>query len=346
MKKLFFGLICASFLLAAVGCGTKNDTNTGATNNGNTVETGNTTNTDNTSDEANNNAQENTQTGNETANAEEFTFVHSKGETTVKLNPSKVVVFDMGILDIMDALGIEAELAAPVSSVPEYLSKYANVTNAGNIKEPDLEAIFSFEPDVIFISGRQSDYYDELNKIAPTVYVDLEASNYMEDFEKNVNNIAALFGKTAEAEAKLQEIETRISEIKEVVDASDKTGLIVLVNDGNISAYGSGSRFGLIHDVLGVKQADANIEVSTHGQSASYEYIADVNPDILFVVDRTAVVGGTASVTETLNNELVNGTNAAKNDKIISLDPEAWYLAGGGLTSVLLMVNEVGAAFQ
>ncbi len=339
MKKLLFGLICAGFIVTAVGCGTKNDTTTGANNNGNSVTSGA---TDNVGDGTNNNNQ----ADNESAQAEELTIKHSKGETTVKLNPSKVVVFDMGILDIIDALGIDAELAAPVSSIPEYLSEYANVTNAGGIKEPDLEAIFSFEPDVIFISGRQSDYYDELNKIAPTVYVDLEANNYMEDLKNNVTNIGLLFGKTAEAEAKLQEIETRIEEVKAAVDASEEKGLIVLVNDGNISAYGSGSRFGIIHDVLGVKQADSNIEVSTHGQSASYEYISEINPDIIFVVDRTAVVGGTATVSETLNNELVNGTNAAKNNKIISLDPEAWYLAGGGLTSVLLMVNEVGAAFQ
>lgn len=339
MKKLLFGLICAGFIVTAVGCGTKNDTTTGANSNGNTVESGA---TDNVGDGTNNDNQ----SDNESAQAEELTIKHSKGETTVKLNPSKAVVFDMGILDIIDALGIEAELAVPVSSIPEYLSEYANVTNAGGIKEPDLEAIFTFEPDVIFISGRQSDYYDELNKIAPTVYVDLDAANYMEDFKNNVTNIGLLFGKTAEAEAKLQEIESRIDEVKAVVDASEQKGLIVLVNDGNISAYGSGSRFGIIHDVLGVKQADSNIEVSTHGQSASYEYISEINPDIIFVVDRTAVVGGTATVSETLNNELVNGTNAAQNDKIIGLDPEAWYLAGGGLTSVLLMVNEVGAAFQ
>lgn len=342
MKKLLFGLICASFLVLAVGCGTKKDAGTGANTNGGSVETG----SNNNGNETNENSQEENQSGNETADAKELTMKHSKGETTVKLNPSKVVVFDMGILDIMDALGVETELAAPVSSVPEYLSKYANVANAGNIKEPDLEAIFSFEPDVIFISGRQADFYDELNKIAPTVYVDLEATNYIEDLKNNVNNIGTLFGKSTEAEEKLQELENRISEVNVVINKSKEKGLIVLVNDGNISAYGSGSRFGIIHDVLGVKPADANIEVSTHGQSASYEYISDVNPDILFVVDRTAVVGGTTSVVETLNNELVNGTNAAKNNKIISLDPEAWYLAGGGLTSVLLMVNEVGAAFN
>lgn len=329
MKKLLLAAIYAGLLSTVVGCGIKND-NTSATSNTDT----------------NINSEGITQTEDITEATEtEIKIVHSKGETTVKTNPSKIVVFDMGILDIIDSLDIEVELAVPVASVPEYLSEYANAANAGGIKEPDLEAIFAFEPEVIFISGRQSDYYEELNKIAPTVFVDLNAATYMEDFENNVKNLGTIFGKTKQADEKLLEIETYIANTKDLIAASDEKALIVLVNDGNISAYGSGSRFGIIHDVLGVAQADENIEVSTHGQSASYEYIADVNPDILFVVDRTVVAGGTASVTDTLNNELVNGTNAAKNNKVINLDPEAWYLSGGGIASVSVMIDDISKAF-
>ena len=41
----------------------------------------------------------------------------------------------------------------------------------------------------------------------------------------------------------------------------------MLVNEGQLSAYGKGSRFGLIHDTFGFKAADDKIEASTHGQS-------------------------------------------------------------------------------
>lgn len=328
MRKLVFAALCVGLIATAVGCGVKKDAATNPDKEGTVV-----TETPDSSK-------------GEDAEVNYVTIAHSKGETPVKVNPSKAVVFDMGILDIIQSLDADVEVAVPVASLPEYLNEYANAVNAGGIKEPDLEAIFSFEPEVIFISGRQSDYYEQLSEIAPTVYVDLDAATYLEDFKTNVENIGKIFEKTEEATAKLEEIDTKIAEAKEIIDASTEKALIVLVNDGNISAYGSGSRFGMIHDVLGVKQADENIEVSTHGQSASYEYIADVNPDILYVVDRTAVVGGTASVTETLNNELVNETNAAKNEKIIGLDPEAWYLAGGGLSSVLVMIEDVVSAFQ
>lgn len=276
----------------------------------------------------------------------EVTVTHSKGTTTIPAGATKAVVFDMSILDNIQSLGIECEVAAPVSSIPTYLDSFADATNAGGIKEPDIEAIYNFEPDVIFISGRQSDYYDQLSEIAPTIYVDLEAATYVDDAKRNATYVAEIFGAEAALEGHLAELDAALTEIAELTAASDEKALIILTNDGSISAYGSGSRFGFVHDTLGVKEADETIESSTHGQEASYEYIAETNPDILFVIDRTAVVGGSVEANSTLENDLVNSTNAAKNSKIVYLDSEQWYLAGGGLTSVTSMFAQVADAFR
>lgn len=267
-------------------------------------------------------------------------ITHSKGETEVPTNPKKVVVFDLGILDIISSLNIDTEVAVP-TSLPKSLSEYNSAKTVGSIKEPNLEAIHEFKPEVIFISGRQEDYYDELNKIAPTVYVDLETASYMEDFSNNVKNIGKIFNKTKEADAKLAEINSKVEEGTKKASASNEKALIVLTNNGNLSAYGKGSRFGFVHDVLGVKTADETIKASTHGQEANYEYIAKVNPDILFVVDRTTITGGEKTATSTLENDLIKKTNAYKNKKIVYLDPEAWYLVGGGISTVETMVDEV-----
>ena len=123
--------------------------------------------------------------------------------------------------------------------------------------------------------------------------------------------------------------------------ANDAKALIVLGNEGKVSAYGPSSRFGIIHDVFGFKAADEKIEVSTHGQNITFEYILETNPDILFVVDRDAAVGGDASAKDSIENELVMKTNAYKNGKIIYLDPDYWYLSGGGLQSMKEMIKEV-----
>ena len=41
-----------------------------------------------------------------------------------------------------------------------------------------MEKIFELTPDLIVISGRQADYYEELNKIAPTINLSLNNENY------------------------------------------------------------------------------------------------------------------------------------------------------------------------
>lgn len=70
-----------------------------------------------------------------------------------------------------------------------------------------------------------------------------------------------------------------------------------------------------------------------------------LNPDIIFVVDRSVAIGRSAKNPNVLNNVLVNKTKAAKNGAIILLDPQVWYLSGGGIISLNKMISEVEAAF-
>ena len=269
-------------------------------------------------------------------------ITHQLGETTVAKNPKKVVVFDFGMLDTLDELGVEVA-GVPQSNIPSYLSKYedSKYVNVGGLKEPDFEAIHAMKPDVILISGRQSAMYDELSEIAPTVFVGVDTTNYMESFKENMEMVAELFGKEDEMKAELADIDERIAAINEKASKSDAKSLIILGNEGKVSAYGLSSRFGIIHDVFGFKAADEKLEVSTHGQSITFEYILETNPDILFVIDRDAAVGGDASAKDSIENDLVKKTNAYKDGKIIYLDPDYWYLSGGGLQSVKEMVEEV-----
>ena len=281
--------------------------------------------------------------GTDKKETETMTINHELGEgVEVKKNPEKVVVFDFGILDTFDELGIEV-IGLPQSNIPEYLSKYEDekYANLGSLKEPDMEAINALKPDVIFISGRQSDMYDELSKIAPTVYVGLDTSRYMESFKENMDLVAELFNKEDEMKVELDEIDEQIAAIKEKTSNVDAKALILLGSEGKVSAYGPSSRFGLIHDVFGFKAADDKIEVSTHGQNVSYEYIAETNPGILFVVDRDAAIGGDASAKDSIENDLVKKTTAYKDDKIVYLQPDYWYLSGGGLLSLKEMIKEM-----
>ncbi|MED3690167.1 siderophore ABC transporter substrate-binding protein [Peribacillus butanolivorans] len=292
-----------------------------------------------------NNEKEESSPKKESAKSEEITVKHQLGETKVKTNPEKVVVFDMGTLDTLDKLGVEVA-AVPHDGLPEYLSKYEGTTeNAGGLKEPDFEKINEIAPDLILISGRQSDAYEELSKIAPTVYVGVDTTKYMESFEENVTLLGKIFGKEKEAAKEFASVEENITALKEKAP-TDKKGLIILASGGKVSAYGPDSRFGIIHDVFGVPAVDDKLEVSTHGQSISFEYIAEKDPDYLFVVDRDAVAGDGAAAKKTVENDIVKNTKAYKEGNIIYLDPNYWYLSGGGLESVDSMVKEVSEGIK
>jgi len=275
-------------------------------------------------------------------------ITHQLGETPVPVNPEKVVVFDFGILDTLDLLGVKVA-AVPKSNLPPYLSKYDNdeVINAGTLFEPDFEALSALDPDLIIISGRTETQYEALNELAPTIYMAVDTNNYMASFKQNMEYIGAIFQKEDVVAAEVKRIEDLAAEVRGKVASSGEKALILLSNDKAISAYGPGSRFGIIHDVLGFPAADESIQVSTHGDQVSFEYVKEKNPDYIFVVDRAAVVsGGGQAAKDTFDNDLVKATNAYKNGKIVYLNPNYWYLSGGGLVSVGEMIKEVAAAVK
>lgn len=265
-------------------------------------------------------------------------------EVVFEKTPEKVVVFDFGVLDTLDELNIPVA-GLPQATIPQYLEKYKSdeYENLGSLKEPDFEAIHAMQPDVIFISARQSDLYEEFKKIAPTVYMGVDYTDYIYSFTNNMETLAKLFGKEDEMKAELDEVNASIEEIKEQAAAKDEKTLIIMGNEEKVSAYGPSSRFGIIHDVFGFKPADVNIEKSTHGQSISFEYVMEQNPDILFVIDRDSAFDANASVKNAIENDIVKKTNAYKNGKIVYLNGGPWYLAGGGLQSIKIMIEDVKA---
>lgn len=274
---------------------------------------------------------------------EKVTIAHAQGSTSVPANPQKVIVFDVGVLATLDELGVKVSGVPAVENLPDKLAKYAGdeYVKVGSLFEPDYEKVNSLEPDLIIVAARSAAVYGELSKIAPTVDLTVDNANFLPGFRRSVEAIGTIFGKEAEVKQRLDAIEAAAQEVK--AKAGDDTGLIVLTTGGKISAYGPGSRFGLIHDVLGVKPAAPDIKAETHGEAISAEFIAKTDPDLLYVIDRDSALGQDgAAARKVLDNALVNGTKAAKNNKIVYLDPFTWYIAPNALSSVENMVKAVG----
>ncbi len=239
-----------------------------------------------------------------------MTIAHDLGETKVEKNPDRVVVFDIPTLDTMEVLGIDNVVGVPTSTYPENLSKYESdeYTKVGTVKEVDLEAIKSADPDLIIIGGRQADYYDQLSEIAPTISVSKDNADYVGSVKENVNTIAELFEVEEKASEELKKVEARLNEVKKLVDG--KEALTVMVNEGNLSVYSDKSRFALLNQGLGFVNVDKTIDDSTHGQTVTFEYLAEQDPEYLIVLDRGAATGGESTAESVLDNDIVKSMDA------------------------------------
>jgi iron complex transport system substrate-binding protein len=277
------------------------------------------------------------------------TIEDARGSVEVPKDPENVAVLDFGHLDTLIALGKEdAVTGTATENMPAYLADTADqFENVGTLKEPNVEALANLAPELIIISNRLVDFAEQLEEIAPVVVLSVDYTDYWGSAQKNIATLGTIFDEEAAADEAIATLNEEIEAVQaKTAGISEKT-LTLLLNDGSMSAFSTGSRFGFIYDTLGFTPVDAAIEDSTHGQSVGYEGLLEINPQILFVVDRTAAIGTASDENAALlENDFVYQTDAYKNNKIINLSSDLWYLSGGGIESIHLMVEEVAADFQ
>ncbi len=265
----------------------------------------------------------------------------------VPFSPKRLAVLDMASLDILDALGLGDRVVGTADTSLDYLQQYTggSTANLGTIKEADLEAVMASEPDVIFIGGRLASSYDALSEIAPVVYLATDPeTGVVESVRKNASIIASIFGLESRVEELMAGFDARINALSAF--SSGKTAIVGMSTSGGFNVLGSDGRCSLISREAGFENigVDAAADTSTHGNEASFEFIVKTNPDYVFVLDRDAAIGtdGAKLARDIMENELVMGTDAYKNDRIIYLaHPAAWYTAEGGITALDRMLADL-----
>ena len=267
----------------------------------------------------------------------------------VPYDPQRIVILDMASLDILDALGVGNRVVGTASTSLDYLQTYINedIPTVGTIKEADLETVMACEPDVIFIGGRLASSYDALSEIAPVVYLSTDTEvGVVESVRENATTIASMFGLEEKVDELMADFDARITALKEF--AANKTAIVGMCTSGSFNVLGNDGRCSIIGKEIGFNNIgiDANIDTSTHGNEASFEFIVQKAPEYIFVMDRDAAIGtdGAKLAQDIMENQLVMGTDAYKNGNIIYLGhPAVWYTAEGGIQALDIMLSDLEA---
>ena len=273
----------------------------------------------------------------------------------VPYDPQRIAVLDMPALDIVDALGFGDRIAGSAKVSIDYLTDYnpddsdGAIMNLGTVKTADLEKVAACEPDVIFIGGRLASVYADLEAIAPVVYlaVDYE-KGVVESTKANAQTIASIFGKEAEVDAMFTDFQPRIDALHEVLDNKDV--LLGMYNANALGLMDTASQLNIIANELGANNLGETVgetEKATHGEEASWETIITLNPEYLFILDRsTAIEAADESVMgvrEVIENDLIKELNVYKDEKIVYLVEHAnvWYTSTGGIQALDTMLTDL-----
>jgi len=276
----------------------------------------------------------------------------------VPYDAQRIAVLDMAALDILDALGLGDRIVGSAKVTIDYLARYnpadseGAIGNLGTVKTADLEKVAACEPDVIFIGGRLASVYDDLSAIAPVVYLAVDYSlGVVESTRRNAAVIASMFGKEAEISTMFDGFQPRIDALNTVLNGRDM--LLCMYNANAMSLMDTKSQLNILATELGGNNLGETVgqtEKATHGEEASWETILNLNPEYLFVLDRSTATGsadeGILGAREVIENDLIKELDVYKDGKIVYFIDHAnvWYTATGGIQALDTMLSDLEEA--
>lgn len=270
------------------------------------------------------------------------------------INPKKVVTFSLGVADTFNVLNLD-EIGVEVFGLPKDQTTLPNLIkefndkkyyDVGTLFEPDFNMIELINPDLIILDGRTAKFYDKIKKDYPYINVlDASLTTYsLLEQEKVFNNLGKIFTK---ANIKLNEqIEIFKEKFELIQNLSNNYNAMFLQLNGKLisAATNKNGRYGLLYNEFGFKFKEisgVSLENSHGTAEISKESIREVNPDVIFIMDRNMITEGLASDQSFLKEELLSNVNAIKNGHVYNLNPKSWYTITGGLSATNQMIEDV-----
>ncbi|GAA2163659.1 MULTISPECIES: ABC transporter substrate-binding protein [Glycomyces] len=162
-------------------------------------------------------------------------------------------VMPVGVADI-EGYNVWAGAAEPLDD---------SVTDVGMRSEASIDSIAGLNPDLVILENDNEAIIDPLEEFVPVLVT--EGSNEEDNLarmQRDVNMIADLTGKNAEADELWAAFETKLADTAAAIEAGGKSDVPVLIVDGwidgssiSIRPFGEGSLFGALAKEVGLTNA-------------------------------------------------------------------------------------------
>lgn len=216
-------------------------------------------------------------------------FKHGMGENCIPLHPQRIVTtrgdrIATPLLDIgaplvgsgfrTDQGGVYLRGASDIFG--EDFIKAAGVTSVGDSNEPDIEAIAALSPDLIMLPGWQTNLYEPMSRIAPTIIIQDNLP-----FLEHLKMISDAAGMSDVYQDRLTNYKAKIANIRDQIGDPSKISLsrFELLN-GTLGYYPNWGAVDQVISDIGFSRPKIQAE-ATKNVTLSLERIQDFDADII-----------------------------------------------------------------
>jgi iron complex transport system substrate-binding protein len=257
---------------------------------------------------------------------------HAMGTARITGTPERVVVLDTGELDSAVALGVKPIGAVePIAGAgfPAYVADaMKGVKIVGTIEQPNLEAITALKPDLILSNKiRHAAIYDQLSRIAPTVFAEEVGVAWKKNFALHANAL----GTTDEAERLQTEYQSEARELGDALgDKRNSTSVSVVRSVGDeVRIYEKANFLGTILEDVGLPRPKAQND-EKFMTTATAERIPDLDGDVMFL----SRFGDDHRLLNRLqDNRQWSQLEVVRTKRVYEVPDDLWFLGTGNLAA-------------
>ena len=147
------------------------------------------------------------------------------------------------------------------------------------------------------------------------------------------------------------DLQPRIDTLNSVLKGKDV--LLGMYNANALGLMGTASQLNIIAKELGannLSETVGEVQKATHGEEASWETVITLNPEYMFILDRSTATGtadeSVMGVREVIENDMIKELDVYKNGKIVYFVEHAnvWYTSTGGIQALDTMLDDLEGA--
>lgn len=273
---------------------------------------------------------------------------HAMGAAKIKGTPQRVVILTNEGTEALLALGVK-----PVGAIQSWegepwhdhiKDEMQGVKDLGYESQPNVEAILELNPDLIIGNKvRHEKIYDQLAKIAPTVFSE-ELSG---QWKVNFNLYAETLNKQAEGEKVMAEFDQRVADAKAKLGSKTATKVsVVKFSMKGVQIYQKDTFSGVLLAQLGMDRP-ASQDKDNFAEFLSEEGMNEMDGDILFywISESKGQTEVSDNAKKWMDSPVFKSLNVAKTNQVFQVNETIWNTAGG-IKAANLLLDDIMKRFE